>query len=626
MCGIAGILETPQGHDGLQQRVDAMVATIVHRGPDESGTAVLAEQGVALGMRRLSILDIEGGHQPMWDETRRHCLVFNGEIYNFASLRAQLVDRGHVFVTDHSDTEVLVHGFEEWREGLFERLNGMFALAIWDRERGELYLSRDRMGKKPLYVGRTPGGWIFGSELKALLVDPGLPRDIDPVAVEQYLAFDYVLGPRTMLRSVQKLQPAHWARLTADGLDARPFWEPRFEHAPYDRAGAVAELDGLLDEATRCRMVADVPVGLFLSGGLDSTTVGYYMRRHADDVRSFSIGFETPEFDESSYAQLAADSLGTEHHLETFSQDRVRDLIPKIAEILDEPMGDQSILPTFLLSQVTRRDVTVALGGDGSDELFMGYKSYRPLKAAWQLDRLPMALRRATARAARMTPEGLGSRPIRSVRFARSVDERPLHRLLAHLGSFKGDARTVLSPEARGELPASVYDGASQELLRGLNGLSSADETVAGYIRGYLAEDILVKVDRASMATSLEVRAPFLDPAVIDFALRLPTRLKLNGFTGKDVLRRLMRGRIPDDIIDRPKQGFGVPLNDWLRESLAGLVREQLAPDRLAAGGLFDPAAVSALVDDHVSGAFDHGHRVWLLLQFQLWRERWLAS
>jgi asparagine synthase (glutamine-hydrolysing) len=289
-------------------------------------------------------------------------------------------------------------------------------------------------------------------------------------------------------------------------------------------------------------------------------------------------------------------------------------------------MGDQSILPTYLLSQVTRRDVTVALGGDGSDELLMGYNAYRPLKAAWQLDRLPMPVRRFTAGVARSAPTRVGSRPIKTLKFARSVDHRPVHRLLAHLGSFKGDARSVLAEDVRRDLPPSVFNGAAHELLRGLGPLSPPDETVAGYLRGYLAEDILVKVDRASMATSLEVRAPFLDPGVIDFALRLPTRLKLRGFTGKQVLRNLMRGRIPDDIIDRPKQGFGVPLNDWLRESLSGLVREQLAPDRLAAGGLFDPAAVTAIVDEHLSGEFDHGLRVWLLLQFQLWRGRWLES
>jgi asparagine synthase (glutamine-hydrolysing) len=624
MCGIAAIVSSCDRD--FAREINAMTDSLVHRGPDDRGTEILREHGAALGMRRLSILDLENGRQPMWDESRRHCVVFNGEIYNFAELRKQLIARGHTFTTDHSDTEVLVHGFDEWGTGLFPRLNGMYALAVWSTETRRLIIARDRTGKKPLYIARIPGGYALASELKALLCHPDVSREIDLAALEQYLAFDYVLAPRTILRGVTKLPAAHFAVLTTSGFEASRYWSPRFEASAKTETALLDELDGLLEESVRRRMVADVPIGLFLSGGLDSTTVGYYMRRTGADVKSFSIGFDDPRFDESQYARRSAAALGTDHHLEVFSQEGVRELIPRIADILDEPMGDQSILPTYLLSTFTRNSVKVAVGGDGSDELLMGYKAYRPLKVAWALDAAPHSVRSGLAGLARHLPTHIGSHALRGVQFARRLDRDPAYRLLSHLGSFNGGARWVLAPQVRAELPSSVFDEPSRVLLDGSNGLGSAERTVLAYLRGYLQEDILVKVDRASMAASLEVRAPFLDPHVVDFLLKVPPELKLRGLgPGKDLLRRLMRGRIPDEIIDRPKLGFGVPLNAWLRDSLAPLVREQLGERRLAESGYFDPNSVRMLVDEHMAGRRDHGHKLWLLLQFELWRSKWLG-
>lgn len=623
MCGIAGIVTSqPVGMDEL---IDAMTDTLAHRGPDDRGTAVLPGDGVALGARRLSILDIEGGHQPMWDENGDHCLVFNGEIYNFDDLRRELVGHGHRFRTDHSDTEVLVHGFEQWGKGLFRRLNGMFAIAAWSRRRQELTIARDRTGEKPLYIGRIPGGYALGSELKTLLAHPGVERNVDLAALEQFLAFDFVIGPRSILSGVQKLRAGHYAVVKPDSYVAAPYWEAKFEPTQSSEEELLYELDALLDESVRRRMVADVPVGLFLSGGLDSTTVGHYMRRHSDDVHSFSIGFDDPHFDESHYAQLAAAGLGTHHHLEIFSQQRIRDLIPRVADILDEPMGDPSIFPTYLLSTFTRGHVKVALGGDGSDELLMGYKAFLPLKVAWMLDAAPHQVRRVMAASARVLPSQLGAVPLRGIQFTRLLDRPPVHRLLMHLGSFKGDARGVLSKDVLAALPSSVFGDADWALLNGNSSRTAAEQTIAAYLAGYLQDDILVKVDRASMATSLEVRSPFLDPHVVDFLLSVPTSLKLSGTTGKVLLRRLVRGRIPNENIDRPKLGFGLPLNAWLRQSLAPLVREVLAPERIRAGGLFDEAAVGRLVDQHLRDDRDHGNKLWLLLQFELWRERWLT-
>jgi asparagine synthase (glutamine-hydrolysing) len=626
MCGIVAVCTSEPPRD-LEGVVAAMTAALYHRGPDEDGFAISEADGIALGMRRLSILDLEGGRQPMWDEQRDHCVVFNGEIYNFAELRAELAGLGHRFVSDHSDTEVLVHGFEQWAEGLFPRLNGMFALAIWDRPGRRLVLARDRAGEKPLYVAEVPGGYAVASELKALFRYPGLDRELDLTALEEYLAFDYVLGPRTMLERVRKLPAGFYGELRHGGFRSDRYWSPRFERTDAGEEALLETLDSLLSSSVSLRMVADVPIGLLLSGGLDSTTVGWFMRRHSDQVRSFSIGFEEEGYDESHYSNLAARALGTKHHLEVLSQQRALELVPRIADILDEPMGDQSILPTHLLSEVTRREVKVALGGDGSDELLMGYKAYRVLRPSYRLDALPPVARQAAAGIARHLPLRIGPARLPGVRFARSLDAPPAHRLLSFLGSLKGDARWLLSPDVRASLPLSVWDGGGSALLDGVpRGARPAEQATAAYLRAYLQEDILVKTDRASMACSLELRAPFLDPRLIDFLLGVPPSLKLRGRTPKYLLRRLMRSRLPSEVLERRKVGFAPPLSAWLRNSLAPLVREYLSPSRMAAAGIFDPDAVDGLVRAHLERRRDHGHALWLLLQFELWRERWLSS
>lgn len=622
MCGIAALITTARVD--LQNSIDAMTDAITHRGPDDRGVATFPQDGAAVGMRRLSIVDIEGGHQPMWSDDKRYCLVFNGEVYNAPELRGELIHLGQRFRTDHSDTEVLVHGFVRWGHELWPRLNGMFAVAIWDRVDQVLIAARDRIGKKPLFIAECVGGYALGSELKAVLQAPGVVREVDLVALEQYLTFDYVIAPRTMLAGTSKLPGGHYVEVTPTSCHVTQFWAPTCGVRPTSDDRATADLDGLLDDAVSRRLISDVPLGLFLSGGLDSSTIGHYMRRHCDEVHSFSIGFEEEDFDESHFSALAAKALGTYHHLEIFSQSRLQDLIPRIADVLDEPMGDQSIFPTYLLSMFTQQNVKVALGGDGSDELLMGYNTYLPLKAAWSIDRVP-GLSRAIAETARRAPASVLDMGLRGLKFARQLDREPLELLLTVLGHFAGDARWVFSQDARSRLPASVFAEPATAMLAGVDGDPTGDEeTVIGYMRGYLQEDIMVKVDRASMATSLEVRSPFLDPRVIDFALGLPTRMRLRGTTGKYVLRRLMRGRLPDEILDRPKVGFGVPLNQWLRESQRDLVIDYLSPARLLAQNIFDPEAVSRLVEEHVSGQADRGHQVWLLLLFQLWHERWI--
>jgi asparagine synthase (glutamine-hydrolysing) len=622
MCGIVGIARF---HPAEQQELlERMVATLRHRGPDDRGEFELPDHGLAIGMTRLSIIDLAGGHQPMFDEARRYALVFNGEIYNFRDLRVELTQLGHHFETDHSDTEVVVHGFEQWGKDVFPRLNGMFAVAIWDNLERRLILARDRTGEKPLYLGKlSGGGWVFASELKPLLLHPDLDKSIDPRAVEQFLAFDYIFGPRTILSAVSKVPAGHTAEITADTCDVRPYWVPAFDRTSSNPDEILEQLDALLSRSVRIRMVADVPVGLFLSGGLDSSTIGYFMAREASSVHAFSIGFDNPAYDESPEARAVAAHLGIDHEVHVFSEAEVAELVPRITDVLDEPMGDQSIFPTFLLSEVTRRHVKVALGGDGSDELFMGYRSYQVLKAAWLVDASP--LRVIPRFVGGLLPE-IGPRRLRQLaRLGHSLALAPDERLLARLGSFHGDSRWVLAPEVRELLSGSALDDPVRELDRVLpSWLGPEDRTIGTYLRGYLQEDILVKVDRASMANSLEVRSPFLDPDIVDFALSIPAALKMPGIRRKDLIRRLMRGRLPDWTIDRPKRGFGIPLADWLRSSLAALVDDYLADDRIAAARIFDRSAVKSVLRRHARGDFEAGNQVWLLLQFELWRHRWL--
>jgi len=620
VCGIAGVAWSSRSD--LRGDVMRMTAALVHRGPDDSGVAVFPEDGVALGMRRLSIVDLEGGHQPMFNEDGTICVVFNGEIYNFPDLRARLVASGHEFRTDHSDTEVLVHGYEQWGREMFARLNGMFAVAIWDRREKELVLARDPFGEKPLYITRLADGYAFASELKALLTLPDLDRVVDPVGVEQFLVLKFTVAPRSLLRGVSKLPAAHVGVIGSRGFKTFAYWEPTGRSAVTSERRALEELDRLLDESVQMRMAADVPVGVFLSGGVDSSTIAYYMRRHSERVESFSIGFEESAFDERHHAERVARQLGTQHHADVLSERQLLDIIARVPEILDEPMGDSSILPTYLLSRFARQHVKVSLGGDGSDELFLGYRAYQPLKVAWTLDKLPRLMTATAAAAARRFPTDARSR---GLAFARRLDWSPVDRVIGHLRGHREWVTTLLAEALHERLNGAVTDEPRRAATRGLDvdRVTAANLSTIAYARLYLQEDILVKVDRASMATSLEVRSPFLDPRIGLFALMVPERLRMRGLTRKYLLRKLMRGRLPNEILDRPKMGFAVPLGLWLRGTLAPLVRDYTAPGRLRDGGLFNPSSVQRIVTDHLAGRGDYASEVWGVLQLEMWRERW---
>jgi len=569
MCGIAGFV----GHGGMAV-LQRMADRIAHRGPDDEGFLIDADRGVHLAHRRLSILDIGGGHQPMQSDDGTVIIVFNGEIYNFRELRSELEKSGTVFRTDHSDTEVLLHGWKQWGPDLVHRLNGMWAFALYDRSRRLLFLSRDRFGKKPLYYCAKPEFFAFASELIALREYPSVPATLCERALRKYFGYGFVPAPHTFLEGVFKLPAGHSLTLDLDTLTPRieRYWQYRpepLEHRPADaQARWTEELLDKLDAAVKRRLVADVPVGSFLSGGIDSSMVSALAIRHVgrDRLKTFSIGFEEASFDESAYARCVARHIGAEHHVETLSIQRALDILPDIAARMDEPIADASILPTYLLCQHARRLVTVAIGGDGADELFAGYDPFKALRyARWYETLVPQPVHRAISLMAARLPVShrYMSLDFRLKRMLRGMDHAPNLRL-----------PVWMSPLPPSELEALFrqpidLDDLYSEAIEAWDDCAShdpVDRTIAFYIRLYLQDDILVKVDRASMLHSLEVRAPFLDCELVDFVRQLPSDVKLRGSTTKWILKQAASTLLPSNIVSRPKQGFGVPVGQWFRD------------------------------------------------------------
>ena len=622
MCGICGDvdLQRPPDTEGVRRASHALR----HRGPD--GEGFFCEGPAALGHRRLSILDIEGGAQPM---TREGCtLVFNGEAYDFAELRDELRAKGHAFTT-RSDTEVVLRAYLEWGEGFAERVHGMFALALWDARARKLVLARDRLGKKPLYYAARGSRLIFGSELKALFAHGGVGRELDPEALVQYLACEYVPAPSSIVKGVRKLPAAHLGVFDAQGLRLRRYWElPAPSQASIPIEEASTELVRRLDAAVAKRLVADVPVGVFLSGGIDSTTIAALATRHKQPLQTYSIGFVEKSFDESSWAELAAKRLGTVHDMRRFSGDDCVALLPEAAASLDEPFADPSFLPTLLLSRFTREHVTVALAGDGGDELFAGYDPFLAHRPAALFARVPRGLRNVLQAAVSQLPAGSANMSLdfRLKQFLRGIDAGPTLRHQAWIASFlPAEMSEILAPELRGYARIDVaFRQVLEDAARSGARPGSVDEALRFYVSRYLADDILVKADRASMAASLEVRAPFLDTAVVEYAAALPWQLKLSLTRTKILLKRAFSGIVPAEILRRPKKGFGIPVAAWLRGPLRPLVEESLG--ERAVKDVFEPKAIAALVHRHLSGAADLRKPLWTLLMFQLWRKNWHAQ
>jgi asparagine synthase (glutamine-hydrolysing) len=596
-----------------------MSGRLVHRGPDDDG--LFREGPVALAARRLSILDLAGGHQPISSEDGSAAVVQNGEIYNYRELKRELEGRGHRFATD-CDTEVLVHAYEEWGEPFVERLRGMFALALWDKRRRRLLLARDRFGIKPLYYRHAGDGLSFASELKALLAQPGFSREIDPQAVAAYLAFNSIPAPLTIFAEARKLPPGQLLIWEGGEIElrryARPGPPPAAEVRRESAAELAAELREVLDDSVRAHLLADVPVGVLLSGGVDSGGIAALASRHAGEpLRTFSIGFEEAGFDELSRARLVAERYGTDHH-ELILRPNAVELLPKLVEAFDEPFGDSSALPTYLVSELAVSEVKVALSGEGGDELFGGYYTYVADLLARRVGRL--------ATLARPLAEALPSRADRvgfdykAKRFARAAALPPLER---HHGW-----KEIFSPQVRAELagpqtsawdPLDLYRARYAETA-GAEPLARMQDVDLGI---YLVDDLLVKTDRLSMAHSLELRVPFLDPKVAEFAFSLPSGLKVRGFAKKRLLRRALEPLLPREIVHGRKQGFSIPIAAWLRGPLEPFAREVLAPSALARQGLLDPAAVAPLLDRHCSGREDLSRQIWGLMALTLWFDRY---
>lgn len=629
MCGICGFLEF-RGFSAADRAIaERMNSTLSHRGPDAAGA--FAAGGAAIAMSRLSVIDVACGQQPISTPDGRRWIVYNGEVYNFPELRRELEARGHSFRT-HSDTEVVLGAYEEWGPECVQRLRGMFAFCILevegsssDRPGGgevrRLFLARDRVGKKPLYYYRDASRFVFGSEIKAILAHPEVPREVNRGAIPLYLAYGYVPAPDTMFAGIHELPPGHTLTVERGQLSIREYWDERGTKPEAHSLGDTIErLRVLLEDAVRIRLISDVPLGAFLSGGLDSTAIVAYMTRLMDQpVKTFAIGFaDDPTFNELDHARRAARAYGTDHHEFVVRPDAV-ELLPKLVWHHDQPFADSSAVPTYLVSKLTRGQVTVALTGDGGDELFAGYERFAAARLAETYRKTPQVVQAGLAGVVRRLPESTsyGGTVRRARRFLESAPLPLAHRYLGWVGIFDaGFIRELLADEPVVD-PLAHFQGYFDRV----RDRDSIAQLLYVNARTYLPGDLLVKTDRMSMAASLEARSPFLDQELIRFASTIPSNLKLRGVTTKYILKKAMDGIVPREIVYRKKHGFGVPVGRWFRADLSGYVREVLLGPRAQGRGYFTERVVKQLLDEHQSGRRDHAHRLWTLLTFELWHQ-----
>jgi asparagine synthase (glutamine-hydrolysing) len=632
MCGITGWANldshTPS-FTGAQPLLHSMCERMTHRGPDSEGLFV--SKGVALGMRRLAIIDLLTGEQPVFNEDKSVAVILNGELYNYREVRADLEKRGHSF-RSASDTEILPHLYEEYGDNMMRELNGMFAFALWDSKRRRLLIARDRFGEKPLYWGVFDKTLLFASEPKVLLAHPAVRPSLNLQALRQYLSFDYVPAPLSIYEGINKLPAAHKLVLEDGRITVEPYWKLDYRTVspvPTEREAA-EHLQSLLADSVRMRLVSDVPLGVLLSGGVDSSSIAALaVRASSEAVKTFSISFAEASFDESAYARGVAKFLGTDHHEERLSANLAANLVSEIGAWMDEPFSDPSLVPTYLLSRFTRKHVTVALGGDGGDELFAGYPMYAGHRWAEIYQYVPSSVRRGVIEPLiRMLPVKTKNLSLdyKAQRFVTGVKYDTVARHHIWFGSFTPEEQQLLlTPDALAQTDGDIYRDAramfeecnETDLIKQMQNLDT---------RLYLAEDILTKVDRASMAVSLEVRAPFLDPRVAEFAASLPSNYKLKGHKSKYILKKAVDELLPRFVTRRGKKGFGVPVAEWLKVKLRPLARDLLSPERVRRAGVFNPEFVSRLQDEHERGVANHRKLLWTLLMFELWHESFIAT
>ncbi len=629
MCGIAGFL-TDRVRPDARAALERMTRSLAHRGPDDEGFYLATSAG--LGVRRLSVIDLETGHQPMSNESGTVWIALNGEIYNFEDLRMRLEGRGHKFRTQ-SDTEVVIHAYEEYGKNWLSQLDGMFALAVWDVRQRTLLLARDRLGEKPLYYHAGSDAFVFGSELRALLAHPSVPRELNLESLTRYLGFEYVPAPHSILTGIEKLPPGHLLTVSPGGTPhITSYWDLSFApDTSLDAAEWATALRQQLERSVRQQLVSDVPLGLFLSGGIDSAAITAMAAQASGSrrVKTFSLGFVERTYDERPYARLVAEHCGTDHTEVEFSARDACDLLGRAGDLLDEPLVDGSFLPLFRLSEVARRTVTVVLSGDGGDEFLCGYPTFLAERGVEWAQCLPSWLQRVATRAVQgLAPsatycslEFLLKQFSRALPFPREVRTQLL------LGGLTVPERSALLSDS----VRTVCGGFDpyEELTLAMSqtaSLAPMDRLIYQHCKYYLADQNLVAVDRASMACGLEVRAPFLDRAFVEMAVRIPSQYKVAGWQTKYILKRALHGLVPREILTRRKQGFGVPIGLWLRGPLRGVLEERLAPERVAQVGLFNPKTTMRLVGEHLDGLRDHKKVLWALLMFDAWREHYLPG
>jgi len=630
MCGIVGKIAWAPESAPSPALLEKMADRLRHRGPDEGGVWTSGNAGLA--MRRLKIIDLKSGQQPM---DNAHCpraggvgplrLVYNGEIYGYQGLRKDLEARGHLFQST-SDTEVILHSFEEFGEDFLDRLNGMFGLALYVERDGTLYLARDRMGIKPVYYRAGAKSFAFASEIKALLADPETARAWNPAAISEFFSLRYIPTPRSAFREIQKLEPGHYLKVRAGRVEKKNYW--RFRPAPPVRrplASYIEEMDALLKEAVRTHLVSDVPLGVFLSGGLDSTTVASYVHQAGLHLDSFTIYFAEKSFSERSLAALTAERYGLRHHEMEVKPD-VAGLAEKFAHIFDEPFADPSVIPTYCLSQFARERVTVTLSGDGGDELFGGYPTYIADRFAAVYRRFPALARRALRAACNLLPTSHDRLSVdyRLKAFLRAA-ERPQPQ--AHMGwhemFFPDEKAGLFTPEFWGAAQAAPVDESFQRAFTEAEARTALERMLYVDQRTHLMDEYLVKVDRLSMAHSLEVRVPLLDRALVEFAASIPAAYKIHGFTTKYITRRLMKDRLPPEVLRAPKMGFNPPLAAWLAGPLYGWAKERLDPAEVRKTGVLNPDRPLALLQEHAERRRDNYRRLWTILSFMMWFEKY---
>jgi asparagine synthase (glutamine-hydrolysing) len=625
MCGIVGIVRNDKS-DVDQALVARMCAAIRHRGPDEDG--FYFNGAVGLGMRRLSIIDLKSGQQPIHNQDRTAWIVFNGEIYNYRELRKQLEDLGHTFYTN-SDTEAIVHAYDQYGADCPKHLRGMFAFAIWDSRTQELFLARDRVGKKPLLYAQVNGQLIFGSEFSALLLHPDVSRDIDAEALHHYLSFMCVPAPLTAYRAIRKLEPGHSLRWRAGEIKIERYWQPDFsKKLDISEQEAGERTIEILRDAVKVRLMSEVPLGAFLSGGIDSSAVVALMSEESSTpVKTFSIGFEEQDFSELHHARRVAEHVGADHH-EFIVRPDALEVLPLLVEHYGEPYADSSAIPTYYVARETRKHVTVALNGDGGDESFAGYERYAAMRLAERYHRIPALLRESVVRhAIELIPSSETKRSrIRDVkRFIHAASLPKVERYLRWVSVFDSEAKQELYTEDFQQQTGGISaTGMLDPWFARANGSGIVDAALLTDIMTYLPNDLLVKVDIATMANSLEARSPFLDHHVIEFAASLPEQLKLRRLTTKYLLKRMLKRLLPAENLDRRKMGFGVPIGHWLRGQLQPFLRETLLTEASLGRGLFRPEAVKRLVELHTRGERDYSHQLWTLLMLELWFQRFI--